>query len=323
MAHIVKRKSSAVDFPVEGKCLEYTGTRRPALGEQDKNSDPIYPYIPDRRLVEAVNVAIFLNRPLFIRGEPGSGKTRLAQAVAYDLELPIERWHVKSTSQARDGLYSYDTVGRLRDAQLAVTADRSNKKPDRYSVDPNKYVRFGPLGRAFLNEQRTVLLIDEIDKADIDFPNDLLLELDERYFTVEETGKVHRARHSPIIIITSNDERSMSDAFLRRCIFHFIPFPSQDSLEEILQARFPQVRLGLCKKAVHRFIDLRKKMDNHLGGQKKRVSTSELIDWVEVLSHQDEEKALGMLDDSLPFPGVLLKSWEDHLTFFGQDGRVP
>ena len=174
--------------------LKYTGTKQPQLGEQDPQTGQlIYPYLPDPDLVEAVNLAIFLKRPLLLKGEPGCGKTRLAKAVAYELNLPFESWYVKSTSRAKDGLYIYDAIGRLRDSQLA--ANRMIKEKDIAQIsDANTYVRWGPLGKAFRNNRRTVILIDEIDKADIDFPNDLLLELDEQKFLVEETGEEIRAQ---------------------------------------------------------------------------------------------------------------------------------
>ena len=181
--------------------LEYTGTKQPQPGESDpKTGQLLYPYLPHPELVEAVNLAIFLERPLLLKGEPGCGKTRLAHAVAYELGLPFEAWYVKSTSRARDGLYTYDSVGRLRDAQLAA-----NPRVQQQNLDPihnpAAYVKWGPLGRAFRNPQRTVVLIDEIDKADIDFPNDLLLELDERRFVVEETDQEVRAAEPPIVLI--------------------------------------------------------------------------------------------------------------------------
>src|SRR6266700_732455 len=234
--------------------LIYTGRVQPKPGEEDANGQLLYPYLPDDALVEAVNLAIYLKRPLLIKGEPGCGKTRLARAVAYELNLPYESWHIKSTSRARDGLYTYDTVGRLRDAQLAI-AGRMIEEDIHRIDDPEYYVKWGPLGNAFYNEQRTVVLIAEIDKADIDFPNDLLLELDERRFVVEETGQKIQAkeRAEPIVFITSNDEKDLPDAFLRRCLFHYIEFPRLERLVEIVKLHFHDASDDLVIKAVDRF----------------------------------------------------------------------
>ena len=205
----------------------YTGKVQPKNGERDPQTGQLLmPYLPSEELVEAVNLAIFLERPLLLKGEPGCGKTRLARAVAYELQLPFETWYVKSTSRARDGLYTYDAVGRLRDAQLAANRMVAEAERDRIK-QPGAYVNWEPLGRAFLNVQRTVVLIDEIDKADIDFPNDLLLELDERRFKVDEIGQTIQAKTAPIVFITSNDEKDLPDAFLRRCLFHYVEVSQQ------------------------------------------------------------------------------------------------
>lgn len=287
--------------------LEYTGvTQRQSVTE--------VPYLPSRELVEAVNLAIYLERPLLLKGEPGCGKTQLATAVANELGLPLESWYVKSTSRARDGLYTYDAVGRLRDAQLAGS-NRLTEEQIRKADDPVTYVRWGPLGRAFRNQQRTVVLIDEIDKADIDFPNDLLLELDKQQFLVEETGEEIKAQVSPIVFITSNDEKDLPDAFLRRCLFHFVEFPEHDRLVHIILARFPSAPEELVDQAVSRFLTLRAEMKRDKGEAGKKVSTSELIDWFQVLRRYPKEEALGHLGGQLPFPGVLLKSWEDHIRY--------
>jgi MoxR-like ATPase len=292
--------------------LKYSGEIYPSHGEKDKTGHLLQPYLPDDDLIEAVNLAIFLKRPLLIKGEPGCGKTRLAPAVAYELSLPYEFWHIKSTSRARDGLYMYDAVGRLRDAQLATI----NRK--RGNTSPSNYVRWGPLGRAFQNHQRTVVLIDEIDKADIDFPNDLLLEMDEKRFIVEETGQEIHAKEGaePIVFITSNDEKDLPDAFLRRCLFHYIKFPDRERLVEIVKLHFHDASDSLVQIAVDRFQELRKKMEEDKGEAGKKVSTSELIDWFEVLSHYSLDEAFIRINGKLP-ASVLLKSWDDHVRYLG------
>ena len=298
--------------------FHYTGTVQPKAGEQDPLTGQLRsPYLPEAALVEAVNLAIFLERPLLLKGEPGCGKTRLAQAVAYELGLPYEFWPVKSTSQARDGLYTYDAVGRLRDAQLAASNRLSEEKLQAID-EPNTYVRWGPLGRAFRQRQRTVVLIDEIDKADIDFPNDLLLELDERRFVVEETGQKVQAQAAPIVFITSNDEKDLPDAFLRRCLFHYVEFPEAERLLQILNAFFPQSPPALVDRTVSRFLELRHTIHQEKNKAGKNVSTSELIEWFRVLRCYPEDKVLAKLNGSLPFASVLLKSWEDHRRYLSQ-----
>jgi MoxR-like ATPase len=293
--------------------MEYTGKSQPKIGATGSNGQLLKPYLPSPELVEAVNLAIYLERPLLLKGEPGCGKTQLAIAVAQELGLGLEAWYVKSTSRARDGLYTYDAVGRLRDAQLAASNRLSGEQLARID-DPNSYVRWGPLGRSFLQGDRAVVLIDEIDKADIDFPNDLLLELDERRFVVEETGEVVAANVAPIVIITSNDEKDLPDAFLRRCLFHYVAFPEGDRLVEIMRSLFPTASAALVTQAVARFLTLRGEMQRDKGAGKK-VSTSELIDWFRVLGRYPEEEAFAQLAGRLPFAGVLLKSWEDHLRY--------
>ena len=294
--------------------LTYTGTVQPQWGEKDKTGQLLFPYLPSQELVEAVNIAIYLQRPLLIKGKPGCGKTELARAVAYELQLPLELWPVKSTSVARDGLYNYDSVARLRDAQLA--ANRMIPEQDLSKIkDPATYVRWGSLGTAFQNPQQTVVLIDEIDKADIDFPNDLLMELDRRWFRVEETGEIVRAKEAPIVFITSNDEKDLPNAFLRRCLFHYLEFPSEERLMAIINAHFPDASEPLVNQAVERFLSLRSQMDQDRTNAGKTVSTSELIDWFRVLQSQPEDEILAKLQGKLPYVGVLLKRWEDHLHY--------
>jgi MoxR-like ATPase len=292
--------------------LEYTGKVQPLPGEKDFQGQILYPYLPDPDLVEAVNLGIFLERPLLLKGDPGCGKTRLARDVAYELDLQFQQWHIKSTSRARDGLYIYDTVARLRDAQLSASGRLIKDEEIQRISDPSTYVRWGPLGTAFRNQQQTVVLIDEIDKADIDFPNDLLLELEDKRFKVEETGEEIQAKAVPIIFVTSNDEKELSDAFLRRCLFHYVEFPKYDRLIEIINAHFPATSEILADKAVNRFLQLREDMRKDNGDAGKKVSTSELIDWFRVLRRYPQDEVLAKLDGKLPYPNVLLKSWDDH-----------
>jgi MoxR-like ATPase len=228
--------------------------------------------------------------------------------VAHELGLPYEPWYIKSTSRARDGLYTYDAVRRLHDAQLVRMGEESKSKVDNL----DNYIELGPLGRAFEKSQRTVVLIDEIDKADIDFPNDLLRELDEQKFTIEETGKEVKANFPPIVFVTSNDEKDLPDAFLRRCLFYYIEFP-YSQLTEIVKAHFPESPPDVVEAAVNRFTELRRKMEKGKSG--KKVSTSELLDWFAVLHQFPKDEVLKQLEEELPFPEVLLKKWEDHLRY--------
>lgn len=292
------------------KRLRYTGEKRPRPDEWSSDPRLLIPYLPEKDLVESVNLAIFLERPLLIKGEPGCGKTQLAWALKYELELELEEWHIKSTSRAKDGLYTYDAIGRLRDTQLA--GQGVDPQALARAKDPSRYVDMGPLGRAFENNERTILLIDEIDKADIDFPNDLLLELDEKRFTIDETGKQVKAKQAPIVLITSNDEKELPDAFLRRCLFHYIEFPKGDRLRDIVCAIFPDAPANLVEEAVLVFEDLRSKMNDGAG---KKVSTSELIDWFRVLYKFPDGGPIQKLDGKIPFAGVLLKRWDQHLRY--------
>ncbi|HAC64858.1 MAG TPA: MoxR family ATPase [Cyanothece sp. UBA12306] len=290
----------------------YTGKVRPKEGgEKDRQGQLIFPYLPSDELVEAVNLAIYLKRPLLLKGVPGCGKTELAIAVAYELNLPYHIWPIKSITNARDGLYFYDAVARLRDAQL-TSYNRLNLPSEVPEINPSSYIKWGPLGEAFRSEIQTVVLIDEIDKADLDFPNDLLMELDRKWFRVEETGERVTAKEPPIIIITSNNEKELPDAFLRRCLFHYIEFPQEKELQAIINSRFPQTPERLVNKAIEKFLDLRKAMEKKNNYGAKIVSTSELIDWFQVLKLSPEATILAKLEETLPYPGVLLKSREHH-----------
>ncbi len=266
-------------------------------------------YIASSSLIDAVNAAAALERPLLIKGEPGTGKTLLAENVAKALGLPLEKWHIKSTSKAQDGLYVYDTVQRLNDARFG----------DGDVKNISSYIKFGAMGRAFAAEKRHVLLIDEIDKADLEFPNDLLHELDEMRFTVMETSEEIVARERPLVIITSNNERELPDAFLRRCVFHFIEFPDKGLMEQILQVHHPQLESALLDQVLVKFYWLRKQTD-----LRKKPSTSELIDWISVLLRS------GMTADDIqqhiPFLGALLKNEQDTMaleSYNEKDGRYP
>jgi len=302
------------------KPLKYTGIVQPPKGYRDENGQPLYPYLPDDELVEAVNLAITLERPLLIKGEPGCGKTKLARAVAYELNLPYITWNIKSTSRAQDGIYTYDAVGRLRDAQLASAGRITDSEEIKRIEDPKTYREWGALGQAFQSETRAVLLIDEIDKADIDFPNDLLLELDERRFIVPETKEEIFSRdNSPLIFITSNDEKDLPDAFLRRCLFHYLKFPRQERLMEIITNRFDKSPdEPLVQAATERFLELRQILQEEKGDAGKKVSTSELIDWFDILRRHPVDEVIAKLNGQLPYLGTLLKSWDDHCIYLRQ-----
>ena len=251
-------------------------------------------YIASDELIRSVNIAAALKKPLLLKGEPGTGKTMLAEAIAKSLGMELLIWNIKSTTRAQDGLYVYDTVQRLYDSQFGTEGVN----------DIGKYIRLGKLGEAFKREKQTVLLIDEIDKADLEFPNDLLWELDKMEFYINETKETIKTKHRPIVIITSNAEKELPDAFLRRCIFHYIEFPDAEKMEEIINVHFGNIDQKLCQKALEAFYEIRK-MDEI----QKKPSTSELLDWIQALmiSGVDIEN----LSSEMPFVGVLLKKNQD------------
>lgn len=257
-------------------------------------------YIATQELQMAVNAAVALQRPLLIKGEPGTGKTMLAEQVANSLGYPLIQWHIKSTTKAQQGLYEYDAVSRLRDSQLG----------DPRVQDVANYILKGKMWEAFEADSPVVLLIDEIDKADIEFPNDLLLELDKMEFHVYETRQLVKARHRPVIIITSNNEKELPDAFLRRCFFHFISFPDPVTMEKIVKVHYPHIKQDLVRQALEVFFDVRK-----IPGLKKKPSTSELIDWLKLLLADDiPEDILRNQDNRNAIPplyGALLKNEQD------------
>ncbi len=266
-------------------------------------------YIASEALMEAVNCAIALERPLLIKGEPGTGKTLLAKHIAEALGMPMESWHVKSTSKASEGLYVYDTIQRLNDARFGDGDVR----------DIRSYIKLGPLGRSFQAERRHVLLIDEIDKADLEFPNDLLLELDEMRFTVMETGDEIAAKARPVLIITSNNEKELPDAFLRRCIFHFIDFPNVELMKQIVDVHHPNLDTALLDQVLVKFYWLRGQ--NEL---RKKPSTSELIDWISALLRSGVTRS--QLEAHIPFLGSLLKNEQDTetlLEYTTRGGSLP
>ncbi|MFA5958481.1 AAA family ATPase [Hyphomicrobium sp.] len=257
-------------------------------------------YVATPDLKVAVNAAVRLERPLLIKGEPGTGKSVLAAEVARALDAPLIEWHIKSTTKAQQGLYEYDAVSRLRDGQLG----------DERVKDIANYIKRGKLWEAFAAPKRTVLLIDEIDKADIEFPNDLLLELDRMEFFVYETGETIKAETRPVVLITSNNEKELPDAFLRRCFFHFIKFPDAETMRQIVEVHFPGLKNRLVNDALRVFYELR-----DVPGLKKKPSTSELLDWLKLLLHEDIDPALLRESDPRklvpPLAGALIKNEQD------------
>ena len=251
-------------------------------------------YVASQQLMASVNVAIALQKPLLIKGEPGTGKTMLAQAVAKSLNKKLIIWNIKSTTKAQDGLYMYDTIQRLYDGQFGEEG----------VDDIVRYIKLGKLGEAFESEEQVILLIDEIDKADLEFPNDLLWELDQMEFYIHETKRTVKAKHRPIVIITSNAEKELPDAFLRRCIFHYIDFPDEALMEEIVKTHYPNVEENLLKNAMDVFYQIRSLKDI-----RKKPSTSELIDWINAL--QIGGISANRIKSELPFIGVIVKKDED------------
>jgi MoxR-like ATPase len=279
--------------------FRFSGYVRQNNKRQDMRFTGTDAYVATKDLTVAVNAAVTLERPLLVKGEPGTGKTELARQVAESLGLPLIEWHVKSTTRAHQGLYEYDAVSRLRDSQLG----------DERVHDVRNYIRKGKLWQAFEAATRVVLLIDEIDKADIEFPNDLLQELDRMEFFVYETGETIRARHRPVVIITSNNEKELPDAFLRRCFFHYIRFPDAETLKQIVAVHHPGIKEALLTEALTQFLTIRE-----APGLKKKPSTSEVLDWLKLLLAEDLSAEDLRRDAASALPklhGALLKNEQD------------
>ncbi|MBD2207627.1 MoxR family ATPase [Calothrix sp. FACHB-1219] len=325
--------------------LEYTGKIHPPVGGEwnEQLQRKLYHYYPSEELKEAVNLAIRLNRPLLLEGEPGCGKSDLARAVFYEFSSQTKLgvkwnyrlWNIQSTSKAQDGFYSYDYIGRLQAAQLAkVDIQDENSNP----ADSENYLELGPLGYAFEErkfiDRRSIVLIDEIDKADRNFPNDLLLALEDQRFEIKDVrprrylGDIKKEQQEisqkippMIIVITSNQEKELPNAFLRRCLYHYIEFPDKEQLTQIIKARFKNPPEELVKAAIERFIDLRSEMEDNKDETAKKVSTSELIDWFTILNEYPDEKIIEKLNKKeLPFVSTLLKSRQDRSEygFYGE-----
>ena len=251
-------------------------------------------YVADEELLRAVNIAMVLQKPLLIKGEPGTGKTMLAQAISQALDKELIIWNIKSTTTAQDGLYVYDVVQRLYDSQFGGQG----------VDDIAKYVKLGKLGEAFTADKQVILLIDEIDKADLEFPNDLLWELDRMEFYIPETGETVKAKHRPVVIITSNAEKELPDAFLRRCVFHYIAFPDKELMADIVRVHYPDLDEKLLTQVLEAFYKIRQ-----LPQIKKKPSTSEIIDWIQALQHGGVD--VSRIGKEVPYLGVLLKKNED------------